>query len=215
MSGVKAVQDEIAPYAESWRRANAVAMASAGPLWVVIGDSMSQGIGASAFDRGWVNQTAVELVARGLPAYRIVNFSTSGARVEDVLERQLPAIQRLGVQPDLVTVMIGSNDLIRRRYRVGLPDRFAEMVRVLPAGSVVANLPNPRTAAAIVNRQLDKAAPERGLIVADMRQRRPGSWKGKLAEDHFHPNELGYAGMAAVFADTIARHKLGLPDVRS
>jgi hypothetical protein len=25
------------------------------------------------------------------------------------------------------------------------------------------------------------------------------SWKGKLAEDHFHPNDRGYTGLAQAF----------------
>ena len=37
------------------------ALAADGPLWVAVGDSMSQGIGASAPDRGWVGQLAEHL----------------------------------------------------------------------------------------------------------------------------------------------------------
>lgn len=202
--GIRLVQDEIRPYALAWQAANRIALAATGPLWVVIGDSMSQGIGASRYDRGWVSQLADQLAGDERP-HRIVNLSVSGARVQDVLDRQLPALRSLGAEPALVTVLIGSNDIIRRRYRTGLAERYAEMLAELPTGSVVANLPNPHAVAAAVNQEIYRAVEQRGLVLANMRQPRTTSWKGKLAEDHFHPNDVGYADMAAVFAEAVAR----------
>jgi lysophospholipase L1-like esterase len=211
-SGVAEVQQQIRPYAEAWRASNLHALSADGPLWVVIGDSMSQGIGSTAHDRGWVNQTAAAITEPGEPAPRIVNLSISGARVSDVLERQLPALDELiglGKVPDLVTVLIGSNDMMRRNDREGLPARFQRMLDQLPPGTVVANLPNPRGIAAVLNGLIDRAVADRGLVLANMKQPRTTTWKGKLAQDHFHPNELGYADMAAVFTEAIkSRHSL-------
>jgi lysophospholipase L1-like esterase len=204
LSGVRQVQDQVRPYAEAWRAANLQALADSGPLWVALGDSMTQGVGASTFDRGWVGQLARRLDDEGRH-HRVVNLAFSGARTTDVLDRQLPALAALATPPDLVTVLIGSNDLTRRAYRDRLPAAFAELLERLPVGSVVANLPQPRSAARRVNVLIERAVRQRGLVLADMLDRRhaPTSWRGRLAEDHFHPNELGYAGLADTFHHAI------------
>jgi hypothetical protein len=54
LPGVRKVQAQIVPYALAWQHANLAALRATGPLWVALGDSMSQGIGASAYDRGRV-----------------------------------------------------------------------------------------------------------------------------------------------------------------
>ncbi len=79
LPGVGLVENEIKPYAQAWQRRNLEALASAGPLWVVLGDSLSQGVGASSLEHSWVLQTWHALAGRGL-RYRIVNLSFSGAR---------------------------------------------------------------------------------------------------------------------------------------
>src|SRR6476469_1871327 len=143
--GVRAVQEQVLPYAVWWESHNRVAAAGAGPLWVALGDSMTQGIGASAPDRGWVGQLSERLVARGWD-HRLVNLGVNGARVEDVLDRQLPTLEALaadGGPAALVTVVIGSNDIVVRRHRRGLAERFGRMLDLLPEHTVVANLPNP------------------------------------------------------------------------
>lgn len=198
--GVQQIQDQVGPYAALWREANLRALAGDGPLWCALGDSMTLGIGASAFDRGWVGQ----LAALGSAPSRLINLSASGARVADVLDRQLPALERLGVAPALVTVLIGSNDLISPRHRKAFPELFEQMLLRLPAGSVVASQPNPTKVAVEANSVLDRIAADRGLVIAELRDPRTTSWKGRLAADHFHPNDLGYAGIAQIFAGAIA-----------
>jgi lysophospholipase L1-like esterase len=211
--GVQSVQDQVAPYAEAWRVANQAAWTGdpATPLWVALGDSMTLGIGASAFDRGWVGQVAERLTEAGHP-HRVVNLGVSGARTPDILERQLPVLAQLARPPALVTVLIGSNDLMRASYREQLAPAFTDLLDRLPAGSVIATLPQPRAAAAAVNRLLESAVLERSMVIAEMRQTPPGSWRGKLAADHFHPNDLGYAGMAEVFYRAITQQASSEPN---
>jgi lysophospholipase L1-like esterase len=200
LRGVRSVQAQVEPYAHEWERHNREAVAASGPLWVVLGDSMSQGVGASAYDRGWVGQ-----LAETLPAYRLVNLSVYGGRLADLLERQIPAMESLGAPPDLVTVIIGSNDLISKKFREEMPAALAEVLRRLPAGTVIANQPGGRAAVQEFNRMIDEAVAERDLVLAEFRDPRMRSWKGKLSADHFHPNDLGYAGMAAIMGEAIAR----------
>lgn len=200
LPGVRRVQAQVEPYARAWEQHNREAVAASGPLWVVLGDSMSQGVGASAFDRGWVGQ-----LAESLPEHRLVNLSVYGGRVADVVERQIPAMESLGVAPDLVTVVIGSNDLFSRRYRPLLPASLAQMLAMLPRGSVVGSQPGGQPASLEFNRQVDEAAAAGHVRVAEFRDPRMRSWRGRLSSDHFHPNDAGYAGMAEIVGEAVAR----------
>lgn len=209
--GVRTVQAQTAPYAGYWRRVNLEAMAGTGPWWGALGDSMTQGIGASAPDRGWVGQLSTRLADDGWP-HRLVNLSVTGARVADVLDGQLPALQAIAAQegaPALVTVVAGSNDVVSPRYRGGLAERFEALLDALPEGSVVMNLPNPHREA----RRLDELIRERAatgrVVLADMRAFGPRSWRRMLAPDFFHPNDRGYAAMADVVGRALAG--AGLP----
>lgn len=198
--GIRQVQAQVEPYARIWEERNREALSSSGPLWVALGDSMAQGIGASAPEQGWVGQ-----LARHLPGYRLVNLSVSGGRVEDVLDRQLPAIDALPEPPALVTCLIGSNDLMNPRHRDGVGERYAKLVDRLPAGTVIGNQPGTFEAALEVNDIIDDAVLTRGLVLAELRDPRTRHWGGKLSPDHFHPNDRGYAGIAEVFAEALAR----------
>ena len=91
---VRVVQEQVQPYAAWWESHNRVAASGRQPLWVALGDSMTQGIGASAPDRGWVGQLSGRLVSRGWD-HRLVNLGVNGARVEDLLDRQLPVLEAL------------------------------------------------------------------------------------------------------------------------
>lgn len=192
LPGVREVLADVEPFARGWEEHNARVLGQTGPLWVVLGDSMAQGLGASRYDLGWPGQLA-PLLDR---PYRLVNLSFHGARVRDVLDVQLPAARRLG-QAALTTVMVGANDVVWRKHRAGLVPAFAELVQALPDGAVVANLTNPHAAAREVDRML--RAQDR-LVLADLRRTGPRSWRGKLAADHFHPNDKGYAEIAQALA---------------
>lgn len=89
--GIRRVQQQIEPYAAHWEERNRTELSRTGPLCVVLGDSMAQGIGASHPERGWAGQ----LIGR-LPGWRLVNLSQYGARVDDVLDAQLPVAEGLG-----------------------------------------------------------------------------------------------------------------------
>ncbi|WP_256793661.1 SGNH/GDSL hydrolase family protein [Terrabacter sp. Ter38] len=208
--GIRSVQEQVLPYAVWWESHNRVAAEGDGRLWVALGDSMTQGIGASAPDRGWVGQLSERLAVRGWD-HRVVNLGVNGARVEDVLDRQLPALEALapeGRTPALVTVVIGSNDVVVRRHRRGLVERFAAMLDRLPEGALVSNLPNPHREARAVDAMLRERADAGRLVLVDMRRDGPRSWRGRLASDRFHPNDRGYAEMATVVERAVDRARL-------
>jgi len=195
LRGVREVQTQVVPYAEAWQAHNRAALCADGPLWVALGDSMTQGIGASAFNRGWTAG-----VAEMLPAHRLVNLSVTGGLVTDLLERQLPAMASLGATPDLVTVMIGSNDLINRRARSTISYDLSALLERLPAGTVITTLPGGPRGTTAFNDQIVSAP---GLVPAELRDPRM-SLKGRLAADHFHPNDAGYAVMAGIVREAVS-----------
>ncbi|MBV9593096.1 MAG: SGNH/GDSL hydrolase family protein [Actinobacteria bacterium] len=217
LPGVARVQAQVRPYARCWHEANCAVLAGSGRRWIVLGDSMSLGIGASAFDAGWVNQAAADLAGRGHPL-KIVNLSASGATVADVIAQQLPAWAALPDEPhapaEIVTVLVGSNDLLNRTHRARLPERFDQLLAALPPTAVVSTLPQPRRAARAANEVIERYRRKAAVLVVDMRRAGPSSWRGKLAADHFHPNDRGYRAIADAFTPQLVR-ALGSADTAS
>jgi lysophospholipase L1-like esterase len=203
LAGVRQVQEQVVPFAEAWQQSNVAAIKETGPLWVVLGDSMSQGIGASAYDKGYVGQLHTMLNATG-QHFRVLNLSVSGCRVSDVLNRQIPALELLQEQPALVTVLIGSNDMVSRKYRKHLANNYQEMLEQLPHGTILASpfgdFGLGRELNALIKRE---AAKHHFTLIDNDLGVGLGAWKGKLAADHFHPNDLGYKGLAELFYDGI------------
>lgn len=198
VSGIRRVQQQIEPYAAHWEERNRTELSRTGPLCVVLGDSMAQGIGASHPERGWAGQ----LIGR-LPGWRLVNLSQYGARVDDVLDAQLPVAE--GLHPELLLCLVGSNDLMQPRHQDGVGHRYAALVDRLPPGTVIGNQPGTFAAALQVNGLIDDAVRHRGLVLAELRDPRTRHWRGKLASDRFHPNDRGYAAIAEVFSEALRR----------
>ncbi len=202
---MRTVHAQVARYAAQWEEANRRAQSGAGPLWVVLGDSTAQGIGAPSVDDGYVGQLRRALDDGADRPWRVLNLSRSGARAADVLERQLPSLDALPSPPDLVTCAIGANDIVHRTPLPQLEEQLRAIIARLPPRAVIATVPQGlnrgRTEAA--NRVIQEGAPAAGLLVADVWARTGPPWKGKLAEDGFHPGALGYADWAAAFAEAL------------
>jgi lysophospholipase L1-like esterase len=208
--GVGRVHAQVVPFAQSWQAANALALQQKGPLWVALGDSMSQGIGARDIDGGWVGQLHRQLADDAM-SYRLVNLSVTGARVQDVIDTQLAQLAAIGVVPDLVTVLIGANDMLVRRRRVAAVVAFGALLTELPPGrTVIATMPRRNAEALEINALIDAAAAAGNVRVAELRGGvRLRGIRATLADDYFHPNELGYARIAAAFAAAIANPGAG------
>jgi acyl-CoA thioesterase-1 len=177
-------------------------------LYIAIGDSAAQGVGASMPGRSYVGMLAQHLRRRTGQTVRVVNLSVSGARLRDALSIQLPELAKLGLQPDLMTVAIGANDMAAFDA-----ERFERELRQiydsLPAGAIVGDVPafyigarekSVRTANSIVHR----LAAERGLAVAPVyaRTKRQGAARyafNQVAADFFHPNDRGYRVWTSAF----------------
>ena len=197
--GVTAMRGDCAAFASHWQAHNSQVLTETGPLWVVLGDSAAQGLGAPSPEGGYVGQVLAELRrGTGLP-WRVYNLSTSGALIRDALHDQLP---RLPASPDLVTCGIGANDILYSspprlfgdlRALVGaLPDEAVILDLPLPAGlwGIIGRITLPYVAR--VNRTIHEAARARGLPVAEVSAHFRPPWGGKFASDGFHPSRTGY-----------------------
>lgn len=203
LPGAKVRRAQSEAFAAEWARDNRSAVATAGPLWVALGDSTAQGIGASERSHGYVLEVLGRLRAQRDAGWQVVNLSRTGARVADVLGDQLAAMA--GIRPaDLVTCAVGANDLLPGRGR-NLVTSVLQLAESLPSGALLATLPQgmSRARAEEVNGVIRSAATVRGLVIVDLWERTGPPWKDKYAGDMFHPNDRGYGDWVSAFCDAL------------
>lgn len=203
-SGVGQVIDTIEPYTAYWNERNAVDVVADGPLLVAVGDSTSIGIGASHPSLSFIGQLADALGRRDGRRWRVVNLAQSGAKLDDGLNRQIPALADLP-EPDLVISCLGTNDLTWGLDVPGIRRRMIDLVEALPNQAIWCPAAAGSPRARLVNRAAMAAADERGLTAVNP-WGRPGP-RQRLAADRFHPNDIGYALMC----QPLAQH-LGAPE---
>jgi acyl-CoA thioesterase I len=209
--GVTAMREDCAAFARHWQAHNDRVLASGGPLWVVLGDSTAQGLGASSPERGYVGQVLAELRRlTGLP-WRVLNLSVSGALTRDVLGAQLPLMP---ADADLVTCGIGVNDILYtspaklfadlRALIAAVPDRTVLLDLPLPAGcwGLLGRASVPYVTR--INRTIHQAAAARDLPVAKVSAHFQPPWPGKFASDCFHPSQDGYRDWARALLSALA-----------
>jgi hypothetical protein len=135
LPGASARRLQIKAFADDWAAANLEARRATGPLWIVLGDSASQGIGATRRETSYVGVVHERL--RHRDAWRVINLSRAGAGVADVLTRQLPELIELtrDESATLVSCIVGAEDLARRVPGVDVVLR--QVLAALPSGAVV------------------------------------------------------------------------------
>ena len=121
--------------------------------YVAIGDSLSEGLGDFTFtlDRnhnGWTDRLAGIMAKEAEEAgyeFHYANLAIRGCKLEKIMNHQLREALRL--QPDLVTVMAGSNDLLGKEDSLPRIEATLRLgiLELLAAGCdvVVANTINP------------------------------------------------------------------------
>ena len=200
------LSDRIPVHSKFWRdRANE----EGDLLYVAMGDSAAQGIGASRPDHSYVGFLVRHLQSHTNRTVRVANLAISGATVRRAIDEQLPRLAKL--QPDILTICIGAND-IRAFDERRFEREIAEVFDALPPHAIVADLPSfyflpsqKRVHAA--NRIIRDAAAARHLTVAPLHARthRQGLWgvSRQFAADLFHPNDRGYRVWAAAFEPAV------------
>lgn len=178
-------------------------------LYVAIGDSTAQGIGASTPGRSYVGQLARHIREATGTTVRVANLGVSGSTIRGAYIDQLPKLRKLS--PDIVTVSIGANNMADFD-----PERFENdlkrLFEGLPKHSIVADLPSfyflpAEKKVVLANKIVHRLARDAGFPVVPLyaRTRRQGLWgvSTQFAGDLFHPNDRGYKVWASAFIPTI------------
>lgn len=144
--------------------------------YVALGDSITEGLcDASRMPagqyRGWADRLAALLAhARGsADPFRYANLAVRSRRVTHLLAEQVP--EALALRPDLVSILIGANDLVARRVEpIAVAGRVEAAVRTLRAAGVDVLLVTPflprRRAAMLFARRFAVFASELRRIAA-------------------------------------------------
>ncbi|MBW3548811.1 MAG: SGNH/GDSL hydrolase family protein, partial [Actinobacteria bacterium] len=202
-----------------------VGPAGPGPVLRVawLGDSTAAGVGAS----GRSGALPVQ-VAEGLgPPVELIVLATSGARIADVVDDQLPALA--GLDPEAVFVSVGANDTVHftgrrsfeRRYRTlveGLPEDARVVLLGVPDMGSIPRLAQPlRAVAGWRGRQLDgvvrEVAAATGASYVDIAGATGPAFRADpdrfYAGDDYHPSDEGYRRWAEAVLDVVGSAMLG------
>jgi lysophospholipase L1-like esterase len=188
--------------------------------YVALGDSQTEGLNDGdelTGYRGWADRLA-EHLARLDPELRYANLAVRGRRTKEIRAEQLgPA---LALEPDLVTVLAGMNDLLRPRFDASevADDLDARFAALTSAGATVATIAFPdlsllmpiarrlRPRVAALNAGIRTAAARHGVVVIEAGDH-PVTVDARVwSPDRLHANAEGHARIAAAMA-----HGLQLP----
>lgn len=196
---VRDIEAQREPHARFWDEWNAKALSQSGPLWVALGDSSSQGIGAIDPLEGWVPKVKTKLREHTGEPWRVVNLAITGAQYHDIARNEVPHLRRLidGHDVGLVTLIGGANNLLAP---VSWPQALSHLDTILNAlpenRSVVARVGASSSLNSMMARRfnsaIERSAADRGYALFW-----PWDWPSRdgLAGDNFHPNERGYGYM--------------------
>ena len=204
--GIAEVDATIEPFAQVWDDWNHDALHADGPLWVALGDSVTQGIGASSPAASFAALARDHLRTETGQPWRLINLSMSGARFRDVIEHQLPVVRDYDLEPAVVSAVIGSNDYIWRRNTPAIASDAGDLMDALPPGTILSKVsearPDRRRIA--INRVFEAAG-----RAGHVRLYRAWDWptgRGMWAQDNFHPNDRAHTHLAANLIDAFATY---------
>lgn len=192
--GVAEVEGQVERYAVQWDDANEIARFETGPLWVALGDSSSQGVGATSWENGWTHTVLDRLRTTTGDPWRLVNLSMSGGRFLDVADRQMPVLNTMIDTPQLITCVIGSNDLMWRRGSSGIVRDANHAIDRIPSGTLVSRLNGPGPRPGLLNEVFERGEDQHGHQLFNIWNWPSG--RGALAADRIHPSDIGYQHMA-------------------
>lgn len=190
--------------------------------YVAIGDSFSEGVGdedQNGHCIGWPQRFARHLATAQQHSVQYANLAIRGKILSEIVAEQLP--RALALQPDLVTIAGGGNDIMRlnrdygglAKMLVGAADQVtasgafalivsgADMRLVLPGGKTLGALGDKYQAVALTE------LGERAYVNnwGDVRIQQAEHWSA----DRLHMNARGHARVAQNLADWL---QLDIPD---
>lgn len=192
---------QVKSYSEYW---NSRAQQSGEFIYVALGDSAAQGIGASKPTNGYVGIIANRIAEVTHKQVKVINLSLSGGESEDVLNRQIPLIRPY--HPDLVTLAIGSNDVNNGISREQFTKQFTEILTQLPPKTFVADIPyfergKKEELASYSTTLIHELAQKYNLIPVELHAATKVKFEDwdQYAADLFHPSDKGYHVWADAF----------------
>ena len=194
-------RNSLTSFATYWKQQNATA---AGDFtYVALGDSTAQGIGAGKPTDSYTGILAERIAKQTGKKVRFINLSVSGAKVRDVIDKQIPQIAQY--KPDLVTIEAGANDIPRFDEKQFARD-FTELAGLLPARTYVSDIPyfggrisKNREALAASASIYTSVTPHNLRLVRLQNVTRDRDSFRDYAVDLFHPSSRGYQNWADAF----------------
>ncbi|MEU5096632.1 SGNH/GDSL hydrolase family protein [Streptomyces sp. NPDC020996] len=187
--------------------------------FVALGDSLTEGVGDPVGGgwRGWAALLADGLAEDGVA---FTNLAVSGAQTREVLQRQTPA--GLALRPDVVSVVVGVNDTLRRTFDIrAVAGRLDEVYAAFTGQGAVlltACLPDPGAMLGLpgalarplarrqraVNRVVHALSDRYGAVHLHACE---GAWltdRAMWSVDRLHPGERGHRALAVRFHALLA-----------
>lgn len=185
--------------------------------YVAIGDSQTEGLwdgDDSAGLVGFADRLAAAIDSL-YPGLHYANLAVRGKRVHDVLDHQLP--QALAMEPDLITVCVGMNDVTRpgRSFDQALADldrlyarlaesqatvvttTFPDIAKLLPVGRLLASR------VARINNVIRAAAERYGFGLVDLYTAASMRDLDTWSFDRIHASTKGHMLFAAAAAEAL------------
>ncbi|MEO7364418.1 MAG: SGNH/GDSL hydrolase family protein [Candidatus Saccharimonadales bacterium] len=188
-------------FADYWRAQNLTS--TGGFTYVALGDSTAQGIGASKATNSYVGLLSERVATQTGKKVRLINLSVTGAKIEDVLSKQLP--QLANYKPDLVTIEIGANDL-SGYDDVQFNKKFTELASLLPDNTYVSDMPffggrnKDNSPAVRASKHIAAAVSSNKLNLVKLQDYTQAHQSFTVyAADFFHPINKGYINWADAF----------------
>ena len=183
--------------------------------YVAIGDSSTEGMddpdGRGGY-HGWANRLAEHVAAAQSTPLLYANLGIRGRSTRQIRDEQLgPAV---AMQPDLVTLFSGTNDVVKRRFDADALGRDVEYMHrtlieqgatvlsfTLPDLSIVLPLARPLAGRVrALNDALRHASASSGAILVDLARHEVGSDPRLWSLDRLHANSAGHERIAAALA---------------
>jgi lysophospholipase L1-like esterase len=188
-------------------------------VYLAIGASDAAGIGAEPITDGYVFRIAEELDQR-VDEVSLTPLAIPGAATEQ-LDAALELLLETGIEPDLVTVWTGPNDVIRGEDADDFEDELEDMFERLRDRTdgviVAANIPDltelprfrededddvTRERIEEFNEAIEEQAEDYDVLVVDL-YAQPVEDDLVSDEDGFHPNDDGHRRIADEFLKVI------------
>lgn len=192
---------QLARYQKYWSGSNLKSINPDDFVYIALGDSAAQGVGASEPLKGYVGLIANELQQNREKKVKIINLSKSGAKIADVIQTQLPIYEKLDLKNQhLITIEIGANDIISFNAQK-FEAEMNQLMSKLPKETVISDVPSfagsryakYESRVLQANEIINSLAAKHNFKLAELYKKTTANHGLRtFAADIFHPSNYGY-----------------------